>query len=95
MAFDYIIPAHLQNDVKPGSIVKAPFGSKVLTGYVVAVNDKTDVKKLKEIDSLSSNQFLTDTNLYRLALWMSEYYACPLGLVLKAIYPPYLRKKTP
>ncbi|MDX9702722.1 MAG: primosomal protein N' [Candidatus Auribacterota bacterium] len=93
MAFDYIIPAHLHSAVVPGTIVQAPFGERVLTGYVTAVNDTTSVKKLKEIQSVCGNQFLADTDLYKIALWMSEYYASPLGLVLKAIYPPYIRKK--
>lgn len=93
MAFDYIIPSHLRESIEPGTIVQAPFGDRLLTGYVIAVNNTSDVKRLKEIQHVVPDQFLTETKLFKIALWMHSYYACPLGLVLKAIYPPYIRKK--
>jgi len=91
-SFDYIIPSHLQDKIFPGSIVKAPFGEKVLDGYVIELTNQSNIEKLKELIEVSGEQVLLETHLFDLAKWMSEYYICPLGLVLKAVYPSYLKE---
>ena len=92
-SFDYIIPENLKGKLSPGSLVYAPFGEKRLLGLVAAVTDKSDIKQLKEIAEIYPEDIFIQTHLFELAKWISEYYFCPLGLVFKAIYPPYLRKK--
>ncbi|MCB1195064.1 DEAD/DEAH box helicase family protein, partial [bacterium] len=91
--FDYIVPSELVDKLVPGSIVRAPFGDKVLDGIVAALVDTPSVDNLKKIDAVSEETILHETKLFELAQWISAYYLCPLGLTLKAMYPSYVRRK--
>ncbi len=92
-AFDYIVPNHLKDEIEIGSIVKAPFGSRILDGYVVEFIEQTSVNALKEILDVCAEKIFLESDLFALAKWISEYYICPMGLTLKAVYPTYVRKK--
>ncbi|MEW6534678.1 MAG: primosomal protein N' [Candidatus Auribacterota bacterium] len=90
--FDYKIPVHLLGKVGAGCIVQAPFGERVLHGFVVKTSNSSSFPSLKELQDAVSEKLFIETPLFKLAQWMSSYYACPLGLVLKSMYPSYLRK---
>ncbi|MCD6460307.1 primosomal protein N' [bacterium] len=92
-SFDYIIPESLRDNLQPGSLVYAPFGTKKLLGFVSSISDKSNIKQLKEIYEIYPENLFAQTHLFALVKWISDYYFCPLGLVFKAVYPPYLRKK--
>jgi primosomal protein N' (replication factor Y) (superfamily II helicase) len=55
--FTYSVPDELSDSVKTGVRVVAPFGKRVLTGFVVGTSDSTDIKeKIKPInDVLDAN----------------------------------------
>ena len=89
--FSYSVPENLQDKMKKGARVLAPFGSRDSIGWLVnvvnAVNPpETDkILKLKNIKEVIDAEPLITEQLFELAMWIAEYYVCHLGLVLDAI----------
>ncbi|MFH1288245.1 MAG: primosomal protein N' [bacterium] len=90
--FTYRIPDHFQNKIAVGQRVLVPFGGKKLVGYVIELTDMTDVSKLKEIEEIIDEQPVIIPSVLKLSKWMSEYYLCSLGDVLKSAFPSALKK---
>ena len=72
--FHYGIPARLEGQVKVGSAVLVPFGTRELTGYVVGFTETPDVARVKDIRALRGDTALSD-QMMALAAWISEYYS--------------------
>ena len=89
---DYGIPPDLSDKVFKGSSVKVPVRGKLHTGYVIAVNGATDCKKVLPVSAVLPENGLLSSGLFELAVWMAGYYCAPLRNVLKAIFPPSIRK---
>jgi len=86
----YRIPAGLQDAVRLGSRVEVPLGSKLTTGFVVALLDVTpvDAKKIKPIRSvLDDDEPALIPEIIDLCRWAAEYYIAPLGEMLKVALP--------
>ena len=83
--FDYEIPKNL--DVKIGSRVFVPFGSKkeLEEGIVVGIKEKSEFK-IKEIASLQEEQINDD--YIELDKWMSHRYFCNVADCLRLMLPP-------
>jgi primosomal protein N' (replication factor Y) (superfamily II helicase) len=87
--FSYLIPGDLLDSVKPGVRVIVPFGGKNLySGIVRDIHDNVpDFKNVKPIISvLDAIPLINDLQL-KLWLWISEYYLCTEGEVMKAALP--------
>lgn len=72
-----------------GTLVDIPLFRRKTEGVVIGVRE--DFKrfgniKLKEIDKVIEENFLTERQL-RLAKYISEYYISPLGIVMKSFVP--------
>lgn len=91
--FDYAIPAHLADRVRPGVRVKVPFGTRVIEGYVLAVAEtSTHSGDLKSIlDTVGDKPWLSESML-RLASWMATYYIAPVELCLATMLPAPVRR---
>jgi len=80
-------------DVKIGCRVVVPFNKKKLTGFVVAIKEKSDLPTgqaglhLKKIIKTVDDSPLVNKELLKLAAWISGYYLCPLGVALNLILP--------
>jgi primosomal protein N' (replication factor Y) (superfamily II helicase) len=87
-SFTYIIPESLCHHVQERVRVIAPFGKRILTGFIISLTDKVEnTAKLKEIiDILDDKPILTESslNFYK---WLSEYYICSLGEAIKLAAP--------
>lgn len=75
--------------IPKGSLCEVPFGYRKIKGIVL--DSKTDFArvsgmKLKKINKILNKKFLTNKQL-QLAQFISEYYICPLGIVLKHFLP--------
>jgi len=74
-----------------------PLGRSVVTAYIVGLSDEPP-ENLAEID-IRDAQSLVDTTpvcsaeILQLARWVADYYACPLGEVIKAALPPGMSPK--
>ena len=79
--FTYEIPELEGAKVSPGTLVQVPFGGEKLLGIVVSLVQVTEVKKLRPIIKVVSEQFLT-VELLELGLFIATRYIAPLAAVL-------------
>jgi len=86
-AYTYIIPDRFLEDVVPGCRVLVPFGPRKTTGFIVSLIDRTEVTGLKEIEEVLDPVPLFTARVLELARWISDYYLCGWGEVLKAALP--------
>ncbi len=86
-AFTYALPASLHHRVKPGARVIVPFGSRKLTGVVLALHRNSPGVRAKTVEKLIDEEPIFDTALLRLANWVAAYYCAPLGEVLRSMAP--------
>lgn len=87
-AFTYIIPDEFKGQVVTGVRVVAPFGKRVLTGFVIGTTDKTDTKnKLKAIQDVLDETPIFDKEALKFYEWISEYYLSSLGEALRNSVP--------
>ncbi|WP_339868774.1 primosomal protein N' [Pseudohongiella nitratireducens] len=92
--FDYLIPANTH--VQPGIRVRVPFGSRELTGIIVAIVDQSDIEtsQLRPITEVLDHDELIPSHLLDLWLWAANYYQHPVGDALHSLLPAGLRKKS-
>lgn len=92
--FTYLVPEPLEHLTVPGVRVYVPFGKgRRLTGIVIGTHhNKPSEHNLKEIMGVLDNVYpsVLPTQL-RLIQWISEYYICSPGDVMKAVLPAGLR----
>lgn len=87
-AFTYSVPDHLKDSVGIGKRVVAPFGKRVLTGFVVGVSESTNIKeKIKPIRDVLDEKPIFDETSLKFYEWISEYYLSSLGEALKNSVP--------
>ena len=87
--FTYSIPPHLRDDVRLGSRVEVPLGTKRTTGFVVNLIDTVaSTAKLKPIHSvLDEDEPALLPEIIDLCRWAAEYYIAPLGEMLRVALP--------
>lgn len=74
--FTYSIPSGLT--LKPGHLVHAPFGPRVLPGIVFRLSNESPVQETREITGASRDQPVLSPDHLSLARWISDYYMAPL-----------------
>ena len=85
--FTYALPLSLVNRVKPGARVVVPFGTRKLTGVVLALHRQTPNRNARAVEKLIDEEPIFDSALLRLAHWVAAYYCAPLGEVLRSMAP--------
>ena len=89
--FQYIIPEHLQEYIRPGVRVDIPFGrgNRVISGYVVEVTDKPEyeIDKMKDIMAVRLGSKPIESQFIALAAWMKEHTGSTLNQALKTVIP--------
>lgn len=89
---DYAVPEEWASEIEIGMRVEVPLKTKALKATVVRIKQESLVPNVRPILRLLSSQSeLTDAQ-WKLAHWMSHYYAAPLQRVLKCFIPPNVRK---
>ena len=92
--FDYIIPKHLEGIVDVGYRVIVPFGKLKRSGFIVAIDDKTDsLISLKEIIDVVDVFQILSSELIDVAKYIHEYYFSFYITALKAMVPAALKVK--
>ena len=80
-AFTY--KSEINEILKPGDFVKAPFGSSEITGVVWPYEQKTEkVFKLKKISKRINTERL-NLSMIKFISWFSKYNLVPLGMAFK------------
>jgi len=90
--FSYSIPDSLKDQVQIGSCVEVSFGPRHITGYVVALSSKCDIKFIKPIARVLDRSPLIDENMLKLTKWISEHYYSSWGEAISAAVPSVLKK---
>lgn len=86
--FDYLA----EKNIKNGSRVKIPFGSKIIIGFVVASKKKSNYPgSLKKIVEVIDDKPLFDKEYLKFLYWISKYYHHPIGDVISTAIPKNLR----
>jgi primosomal protein N' (replication factor Y) len=92
--FTYRLTPEQSIHAKPGARIMVPFGRKLRTGYIVALHDELpagidlEESEIKEVERLVDEVPVCTPEILQLAKWVAEYYASPLGEVVKATLPP-------
>lgn len=92
--YDYRIPDHLREELKPGMRVGVPLGHrrKATPGWCVGVKEGSSAhRKLRDVTELYDESPLCDAALVRLVMWMSHYYQVPAGQVFDTLIPSSVR----
>ncbi len=92
-SFTYRVPPEMIESIRPGARVLVPFGGRILTAFVIDIKEKSSLDRIKDIIDLLDRTPLIDSHILDLCRWISSYYCCPLGIVLKAALPAGLWKK--
>ena len=90
--YTYAVPEGLDARVGPGARVVVPLSGRRVVGVVAAETDPTrePPKGLRAIHEAPDVGPVFDETLLALGRWIAEYYAVPLGLVLRAMLPAAL-----
>ena len=84
--YRYAVPTALADRVTPGARVVVPLRSRQMVGVVVAVGVEA-TPDLRPVLLVPDQVPLLPPSLLALARWVGAYYACPLGLTLRAMLP--------
>ena len=91
--YTYKVPKELEGQIAIGSRVIVPFGKqKVITGIIASIHE-TPPKEAEAkyiLDSLDDAPLITELQL-KIFNWVSRYYLCHVGEVLKAALPSGLK----
>jgi primosomal protein N' (replication factor Y) len=87
--FTYNIPENIAEKVMPGVMVRVQFGAgKLYSGIVCNVHDNAPgIKTIRPILSVTTATPVINESQLKLWLWISEYYLCSEGEVMKAALP--------
>ena len=87
--FTYSINAEESKFLKPGMRVAVPFGkSKLYTAIVFSIHQNApDAYEAKDIHQILDEHSVVNTYQLKFWKWISEYYLCSLGDVMRASLP--------
>ena len=86
--FDYLVPGDLADEVRPGSVVWAPFGQRTARAIVVGTDPPEDREGL-ELRSISSvTPDLVPEELLQLARRLADRYLSSYESALRLVAPP-------
>ena len=71
-----------------GQGVKVPFNNRVTKGFIISIDKTTNYKaKIYPIKEINLNSIQLTNELLETINWISKYYICPIGKVLKTTIP--------
>ncbi|WP_452220943.1 replication restart helicase PriA [Lacinutrix salivirga] len=87
--FTYSITKAESEFLKVGMRVSVPFGkSKIYTALVAEIHTTApQIYEAKEIHQILDNEPIVNTNQLKLWQWISKYYMCSLGEVMRSALP--------
>ena len=88
--FTYNVPENLEDKIKVGIRVKVPFGKQTLEGFVMEINNKTDME-LKDILEIVDKDIILNDELISLGKYIKEKTLCTLISAYQAMLPKALK----
>ena len=93
-SFLYTIPENLIGRIKPCQEVVLNFHGRKIVGIVKNIVDDTSQFsiKMKNIDDIVDDKPTINPDQFKLIQWMSDYYHCSQGLILRMFLPSRLKR---
>ncbi len=91
-SFSYRIPKNFIPEAEIGKRVRVSFGRRELIGYIVGLNEKSDIKNVKPVQSIIDKTPIISGEMLKTTKWISEYYLCSWGQAIESTIPGVLRK---
>lgn len=93
--FDYLVPQEWHTLIEVGSRVKVPFGPRNVLGFVVALQNETDVpmNKIKPVSQVLDIEPVLTEEMLEMAKWLKQQTICYEIDALQAMLPSALRAK--
>ncbi len=89
--YQYIVKPEQEASAVIGAPVMIPFGrgNRRIKGYIVGLSQTPawDIDKMKELDEISENGIVIESQLIYLAYWMKETYGSTMNDALKTVIP--------
>lgn len=87
--YDYLVPDALEDSIQPGVRVVVPFGrgNRRTEGIVLFLEQGTEKKNLKMVESVLDQEPVLDETMLRLAAFLRERYFCTFFDAVRAMLP--------
>lgn len=86
--FTYSVPKSIESMAKPGVRAVAPFGKRILTGFIISTSSSTAIKEnIKPLDDILDSKPIFTQKSLEFYKWLSDYYLSSLGEALKLAVP--------
>src|SRR5512143_1796457 len=92
-AFDYEVPARLQDVVRPGNLVRIPFANRLAQGVVLELVDIPAVQQTREIAEVVDPEPVMTRAQIALAKWMQRATLTTIGPIVDLFLPPGLAQQ--
>lgn len=91
---DYILPAAFPVP-EPGTFAEVPLKNQTATACILRAKTESSIspEKLKPLNRLLEDIPPLSPSLFKLCRWTADYYACPLGMVIRSAVPGFVFKK--
>jgi primosomal protein N' (replication factor Y) len=95
--FTYRLSSEQRAEAAIGARVVVPLGRNLVTAYIVSLSDEPPANlvdlEIKDVHELLDETPVCGPEILQLARWVADYYACPIGEVIKAALPPGMSPK--
>src|SRR5262245_66595847 len=89
--FTYRLPGDIALRAQLGCRVLVPFGKKVLTAFIVDLNEnpqtEVDESDIRDVEELLDETPIITAEILELTRWVCDYYFAPWGECLRAALP--------
>jgi primosomal protein N' (replication factor Y) len=89
--FDYLVPAKLAARVAPGTLVRIPFGGRVVRGFVLALEARETDGELETVTGVVIDVPLATPAMAAVLGDVARRYVTPRGRVFGRLVPPRVR----
>lgn len=89
---DYAVPTDWASEIQIGMRVEVPLKNVLKKATVVEIKRHSLFSNVRPIARILSETAELSDAQWKLAHWMSRYYAAPLQRVLKCFIPPNVRR---
>lgn len=87
--FQYLVPEDMEDVLEAGAVVRVPFGSRTVTGYVVGFSDSPaiDGSRIRPLQAALTGATTEESRLTGLAFWIRDRYGCTALQALRTVLP--------
>ncbi len=88
---DYAVPDELVDVVQVGMRVEVPLRKSIAKGTIASIQSHSPFSEVRSLLKILSSRGELSENQWKLAEWMSQYYATSMQKIFKCFIPPHIR----